>query len=80
MYNLLSVNKGANQLWGYHAVDLHLCFPIRKNQVSHDAAHMKCLYLSNQVNRVAVLICDQLSSYDFPAINYSIICLKPDVL
>ena len=32
MYNLSSKNKGTNQLLGYRAADLHLCFGIYKKQ------------------------------------------------
>ena len=36
---LCSKNKGANQLHGYYATDLHLCFHImQKGRFSHDAA------------------------------------------
>ena len=38
---LYSVNKGADQLHGYRAADLHLCFRImQKSRFSHDAAQL----------------------------------------
>ena len=37
VYYPCSENKGADQLNGYHAADLRLCF--RKKQFPHDAAH-----------------------------------------
>ena len=40
LYYLCSKNKGTNQLCGYRAADLCLCFRICKKQNSHDAAHM----------------------------------------
>ena len=36
LYYLCSENKGADQLRGCRAADLHLCFLICKNRVSHD--------------------------------------------
>ena len=40
LYYLCSENKGADQLHGYCAADLHLCFCICKNSVSHKTAHI----------------------------------------
>ena len=37
-------NKGTDQLYGYCAADLHLCFCICKN--THDAAQMYCMYMA----------------------------------
>ena len=37
---MCSENKGADQLRGHNAADLHFCFCICKNRLSHDAAHM----------------------------------------
>ena len=38
--DLCSENKCADQMHGYRALDLPLCFRIYKKQVSHDAAHL----------------------------------------
>ena len=40
LYYLYRENKGADQLCGYRAADLHLCFHICKNRFSHDVAHL----------------------------------------
>ena len=41
MYNLCSQKKSADQLYGYHTADLHLCFRIyAKSKYSHDVAQI----------------------------------------
>ena len=40
LYYLCSENKGADQMPGYHAADLPLCFHICKSRFSHDAAQL----------------------------------------
>ena len=37
---LCSENKGADQMWGYRAADLRLCFLICKIRFSHDPAQL----------------------------------------
>ena len=45
MYYLCNENKGADQLLGYRAADLRLCFRIyAKSRFSHDAAQLVSLY------------------------------------
>ena len=39
MQYLCSESNGADQVCGYRAADLCLCFRICKNRLSHDAAH-----------------------------------------
>ena len=39
-YSHCRKNKCADQMHDYSAPDLHLCFHICKNRVSHDATHM----------------------------------------
>ena len=36
LYYLCSKNKGADQLRGYRAADLHFCFCVCKKQISQD--------------------------------------------
>ena len=55
LYYLCSENKGADQLSGYRAVDLHLCFPICKIRFSHDAAHIVSITLHFHILHVKVL-------------------------
>ena len=38
--HVYSENKGVDQLCGYRADDLRLCFRICKTNISHDAAHI----------------------------------------
>ena len=40
LYNRCSENKSADQMCGYRAADLRLCFRICKNRFSHDAAEL----------------------------------------
>ena len=40
MYYLRSENKAADQLRGYRAADLRLCFRILKGRFSHDTAQL----------------------------------------
>ena len=37
---LCKENKGSDQLRGYHAADLRLCFHISKSRFFHDVAHL----------------------------------------
>ena len=40
LYYLCVENKGADQLLGYRAAELHLCFRICKKQVFSNVAHL----------------------------------------
>ena len=40
LYHLFSGNKGAHQLHGYTAADLHLCFAYTKSSYSQDASQI----------------------------------------
>ena len=48
----MAKNKGADQLNGYCAADLCLCFCISKKQVSHDVALIISLRLKNKVDLI----------------------------
>ena len=47
---IYGANKGADQLHGYHAADLRLCFHICKIRFSHDTAHNLLLQMQ-QTNK-----------------------------
>ena len=60
LYYLCSKNKGADQLRGYRAADLHLCFRICK---VHDAAQIKWMTNLFQI----LFICHDMSEFGLEA-------------
>ena len=57
LYYLCSENKGADQLCGYHAADLRLCFCICR-KFSYDTAHIFLLLTFSLLKHTCSIYCD----------------------